>query len=62
MEFKTVSFDRRYMDKQSGQWKSTNTLRVGDLPKAAMVLQKAYEYLILKVDTQAVVDAEHGDL
>lgn len=44
--FRTVSFDRRYKDK-SGEWKSSNNLRVNDLPKAALMLQKAYEYLIL---------------
>jgi hypothetical protein len=44
--FRTVSFDRRYKDK-NGEWKSSNNLRVNDLPKAALMLQKAYEYLIL---------------
>lgn len=45
--FKTVSLQRRYMDK-NGQWQSTNTLRLNDLPKASLVLQKAYEYLVMK--------------
>ena len=47
--FHTVSFDRRYKD-QSGEWKSTNQLRVNDLPKATLILQKAYEYLALTGD------------
>jgi len=34
------------MDKQ-GQWQSTNSFRIGDIPKANIVLQKAYEFLIL---------------
>ena len=46
-EFKTVSFQRRYKDKD-GNWQSTNNLRINDLPRAALVLQKAYEYLVLK--------------
>lgn len=46
-EFKTVGFERRYKDKD-GKWKNSNTLRINDLPKAIMVLQKAYEYLTLK--------------
>ena len=29
-------------------WKSTASLRVNDLPKAALVLNKAYEYLVLR--------------
>lgn len=50
-EYKTVSFDRRYKDKQTGEWKSTNSLRVGDVPKAIAALSKAYEYLIIKEDS-----------
>jgi len=46
-EYRTVSLQRRYTDK-SGVWKSTNSLRVNDLPKAALVLNKAYEYLVLR--------------
>ena len=47
VSFRTVSFQRRYMDKD-GEWKSTSTLRVNDLPRASLVLQKAYEYLVMK--------------
>jgi len=47
VSFKTVSFQRRYKDK-NGEWQSTNTLRVNDLPKASLVLEKAYEYLVMK--------------
>jgi len=46
-EYHTISIQRGYKDK-SGAWKSTNSLRINDLPKAALVLNKAYEYLILK--------------
>jgi hypothetical protein len=46
VEFKTISFGRNYLDKD-GNWKSTNTLRVNDIPKAVLVLQKAYEFLAL---------------
>ncbi len=46
-EFKTVSFERSYMDKE-GEWQTTSTLRVGDLPRAEVVLKKAYEHLVLK--------------
>lgn len=47
--FRTVSFERSYLDK-AGNWQTTNTLRVTDLPKAVLVLSKAYEHLILKGD------------
>ena len=47
VSYRTVSFQRRYMDK-NGDWQSTNTLRINDLPKASLVLQKAFEYLVMK--------------
>lgn len=43
----TISIDRNYKDKE-GQWQSTNSLRVSDLPKAVLVLQKAFECLVIK--------------
>jgi hypothetical protein len=52
--FKTVSFDRRYKDK-SGEWKSSNSLRANDLPKATLLLNKAYEYLVLTGEDEAYV-------
>jgi len=47
--YNTVSFERRYKD-SNDEWKSTNSLRFNDLPKAALVLKKAYEYLAIKTD------------
>ena len=53
-EYRSVTFERRYKDKD-GQWKSSNSLRISDLPKATVVLTKAYEYLVLKgQDTDTV--------
>lgn len=47
VSYKTVSLQRRYQDKD-GNWQSTATLRLNDLPRASLVLQKAYEYLVFK--------------
>ncbi len=47
--YKTVSFQRNYMDKD-GNWKTTDSLRTSDLPKAVLVLSKAYEFLSLAND------------
>lgn len=47
VEYQTISLDRNYKDK-AGQWQTTNSFRVNDLPKAVVVMQKAYEYLVLK--------------
>ncbi len=44
--FFSVSFDKRYKDKE-GNWKSSGSLMAGDLPKAILALQKAFEYVSL---------------
>jgi hypothetical protein len=45
-EYKTISIERRYTDR-TGEWKSTNSMRVNDLPKAKVALDEAYKYLVL---------------
>ena len=47
VEFRTVTLQRRYTDKE-GNWQTSSNLRINDLPRASLVLQKAYEYLVLK--------------
>ena len=42
-----ATIDRRYKDSE-GNWQSTKSLRLNDIPKAIVVLSKAYEELILK--------------
>ncbi len=46
-EYFSVGFDRKYKDKE-GNWKTTSSLRVADLPKAVAVLNLAYQYLVVK--------------
>ena len=61
-EFRTVSFGRRYQDKE-GNWKSTNTLRTNDLPKAVVVLNEAYRYLVLKEQSDNInVSSEEEEI
>lgn len=43
-----VTIERRYRDKQ-GNWKSTSSLRMADVPKAIIALNKAYETMSLEV-------------
>lgn len=45
--YNTVSIDRRYKNKD-GEWKSSSSLKLNDIPKAVLALQKAYEYIALK--------------
>lgn len=51
VSYKTVSLQRRYKD-DKGEWQSTSSFRLNDIPKASLVLQKAYEYLVLKEQMQ----------
>lgn len=45
-EYRTISLERSYKD-QGGEWKSSNSLRISDVPKAIAALQKAYETIVL---------------
>jgi len=57
--YRTISLERGYKDK-SGAWKSTNSFRINDLPRASLVLQEAYKYAVLK-DAQNGAAAETPD-
>ena len=59
--YRTVSLQRRYKDK-NGVWQSANSLRINDLPKASLVLQKAYEYLVLRETNQTSIDYVDEDI
>ena len=59
--YRTVSLQRRYKDK-NGVWQTANSLRVNDLPKASLVLQKAYEYLVLRETQDTIVDYVDEDI
>ena len=45
--YRTISLERGYKDK-NGEWKSTNSFRINDLPRAALLLNEAYRYIVLK--------------
>ena len=40
---RSVSFQKRFRDQQ-GEWQSTSYLGVNDIPKAMLVLNKAFDY------------------
>ena len=44
ISYRSVSFERSYKDKD-GDWKTTSALRINDIPRATLVLNKAYEFL-----------------
>jgi hypothetical protein len=51
---KSVSFQKLYRDRD-GVLKTTSSLDVDDLPKAVVVLQKAYDYLTARQEFE-----DHG--
>ena len=60
LNVQSVSFQRSYLDKD-GNWQQTNSLKVNDIPKAVLVLQKAYEFLTSNSFADASADAEPDD-
>lgn len=45
VSIKKAVFQKRYMD-QNGEWQSTGSLDVNDIPKAIFALSRAYAYLM----------------
>ena len=58
VSFNTLNLQRRYQDKD-GNWQNANSLRVNDIPKAVLVLNKAYEYLTLR-DNESIDEVNIG--
>ena len=44
-KFHTVTLSRSYKG-DDGEWNSTNNFRINDLPKAELVLRRAYAHLM----------------
>jgi hypothetical protein len=63
VQIPSVSFQKRY---QSGDdWKTTSNLGTNDLPRAIVVLQQAYEYLVTATkaqETDEVLESDTTDL
>ena len=44
----SIRVQKRYRDEKSGQWKTTTYFRPDELPKLALVVSRAYEFLMLR--------------
>jgi hypothetical protein len=42
-----VQLEKNYKD-STGNWKKTSNLNTNDIPKAELMLKKAYEFIVLK--------------
>ncbi|MFA6888974.1 MAG: hypothetical protein WC254_05770 [Candidatus Woesearchaeota archaeon] len=49
--YNTVALERSYKDK-NGAWQTTSSLRANDVPKALLVLNKAYEFIALNEEEE----------
>jgi len=56
VKIKKVAFQKRY--KSSQGWKTTYSLDINDLPKAILVLSKAYEHLVLNPESSTSGELE----
>jgi hypothetical protein len=45
--YNTISLERLYKDSDD-KWQSTSSMRTNDIPKAALVLGKSFEWLLLE--------------
>ena len=60
LRIKKVAFQKRYKSAQG--WKTTYSLDINDIPKAVLVLSKAYEFLVLNPDSSSTEEAENGEV
>jgi hypothetical protein len=51
----SVNLERRYKDR-AGNWQSTGSFHANDIPKAVLLLQKAYEFIVLEAASENVDD------
>ncbi len=50
----SIRIEKRYRDDRTGEWKTTGYLRPDDLPRIALVANKLFEHLTLRIaDTTA---------
>jgi len=55
--YRTISLQRGYKDKND-QWQNTGSMRINDLPRAALVLKQAYEYLVTRQQDSTAIAEE----
>ena len=58
-DFSSIQLDRAYKDNKDNTWKHTNSFNASDLPKAIVVLNKAYEYLVVKDKGEGEVEMQN---
>lgn len=57
IKVKKVVLQKRYRT-ADGEWKSTNSLDVNDIPRASLALDSAFEFLVMRGDGGEKVEDE----
>lgn len=60
VSFKSVTVNKRYLDKADNTWKTANSFNLSDVPKAVVCMQKAYEFMVLREKSEENADYD-GD-
>lgn len=60
VKLKKVAFQKRYKN-SDGEWKTTYSLDVNDIPKAILALEEAYKYLVLGDESKGNEDVTSQD-
>ena len=59
--FYSITFEKRFKDKEREEWRSTNALSKNDIPKAMIALQEAYKFLVLHKSPQEIIEEALDD-
>jgi len=54
----SVTINKRYLDPQDGKWKDSTSFFADDLPRLRLLLDKAYEYILLRDTSPAATAAQ----
>ena len=53
----TVRIQKRYLDKNSGEWRTTEYFFPNDLPRLCLVAEKAFEYIALTASSPGLTSS-----
>ena len=58
----SVTLNKRYRDANTGEWADSNSLFPDDLPRVRLLLDKAYEHIMLRDDDARREAAEANEV
>lgn len=54
----SITLNKRYRDQGTGEWKDSNSFFPDDLPRLRLLLDKAYEHILLRTDASGQAATE----